>query len=167
MERKYDRHSLGCSFGLCNHSEILIQASALSLSQWVSNHFPSSLRNIYMISTNALKCRGDWCLDCMHNTSSHASCVGRPRHCIQSSCSRTSDRNCCQTLVRWQYTLCGNMESKNAHHALHVRACSPRSIALPLLKSKFKHELCRKGYVIDGGRVTPCCSSKQCTGPIS
>ena len=59
MGRKYDHQSLECSLGLCNHSKILIQASALSLSQWVSNHFPSSLRNKYMISTNALKCRGD------------------------------------------------------------------------------------------------------------
>ncbi len=47
-----------------------------------------------------------------------------------------------------------------------VRACPPRSIALALLKMKFQHELCRKGYIIDSGRVTPCCSSKQCTSHI-
>ena len=48
-----------------------------------------------------------------------------------------------------------------------VRAFSPRSIALALLKSKFQHELCRKGYIIDGGRVTPRSSSKKCTCHVS
>ncbi len=74
-------------------------------------------KRVLSILSYALKCWGDWCLDCLHNTSSHASCVGRPHCCTWSSCNHTSDKHCCQTLVRWQYTLYGSMESKNACHS--------------------------------------------------
>ena len=39
MERKNDHHSLEYSLALCNHSGVLIWASTLWLSQWLSNCF--------------------------------------------------------------------------------------------------------------------------------